>query len=62
MDGSHRWRTRYEELAERVRSAGALLADRSRSTPERDELSHEFIYAWQQFCQTIKQHPASRGT
>ena len=60
MDGSLAWRARYDELEERVRSAGTLLADRNLPDPERDEISDEFIRAWQQFCETIKQQPESQ--
>lgn len=60
MNGSLAWRARYDELEERVRSAGTLLADRNLPDPERDEISDEFIRAWQQFCENIKQHPESQ--
>jgi hypothetical protein len=60
MDGSLAWRARYDDLEERVRSAGTLLADRTMPEPERDEVSDEFIRAWQQFCETIQQHPESQ--
>lgn len=59
MDGSLAWRARYDELEERLRSAGTQLADRSLPESERDEVSDEFIRAWQQFCETIKQQPES---
>lgn len=57
MDGSLGWRTRHDQLGERVRSAGTLLADRNRPEPERAQISDEFIRAWQQFCTNLKQHP-----
>jgi hypothetical protein len=62
MDVSLGWRARHEELEERVRSAGTLLADREMPAPERDEISQEFIDAWQQFTKNMKQMPVSRIT
>jgi hypothetical protein len=62
MNVSLGWRARHEELEERVRSAGTLLADREMPAVERDEISQEFIIAWQQFTKNMKQMPESRIT
>ena len=60
MNVSLGWRARHDELEERVRSAGTLLADRHMPAVEREELSQEFIVAWQQFTQNVKQMPDSQ--
>lgn len=59
MDGTLGWRTRHDQLGEQVRSAGTLLADRTMPEPQRQQISNEFVRAWQQFCENVKQHPTN---